>query len=146
MQRGLFAAPQARAAGEPLAARMRPRDLDDFVGQESVVGEGRPLRRMVERDEVPSMILWGPPGTGKTTLASIIASRTRRHFEQLSAVASGVADLRAAVAAAASRRELEGVATILLVALVFVWMRRKRQADTEDDDPLSTGSFWADSR
>ena len=128
MQRGLFAAPQARAAGEPLAARMRPRDLDDFVGQESVVGEGRPLRRMVERDEVPSMILWGPPGTGKTTLASIIASRTRRHFEQLSAVASGVADLRAAVAAAASRRELEGVATILFIDEIHRFNRAQQDA------------------
>src|SRR5438105_11047306 len=73
-----------RPAGEPLAARMRPRDLDDFVGQERVVGEGRPLRRMVERDEVPSLIFWGPPGSGKTTLASIIAQRTKRYFAQLS--------------------------------------------------------------
>ena len=128
VQRGLFAAPEARAAGEPLAARMRPRDLDDFVGQEHVVGEGRPLRRMVERDEVPSMILWGPPGSGKTTLASIIARRTKRAFVQLSAVSSGVADLRTAVADAGARRDLEGIATILFVDEIHRFNRAQQDA------------------
>jgi putative ATPase len=117
-----------RAAGEPLAARMRPRDLDDFVGQEGVVGAGRPLRRMVERDEVPSLILWGPPGSGKTTLASIIARRTRRHFTQLSAVAAGVADLRAAIADAEQRRDLEGAATILFVDEIHRFNRAQQDA------------------
>jgi putative ATPase len=107
---------------------MRPRELDDFVGQERVVGAGRPLRRMVERDEVPSMILWGPPGSGKTTLASIVAQRTQRRFVQLSAVSSGVADLRAAIAAAQEAREREGVATILFVDEIHRFNKAQQDA------------------
>jgi putative ATPase len=91
----------ANASREPLAARMRPRTLDEFVGQEQIVGPGRALRRAIETDAVPSMILWGPPGTGKTTLAQIIAGRTGAHFTALSAVSAGVADLRRVVADAA---------------------------------------------
>jgi putative ATPase len=83
---------------EPLAARMRPRSLDEFVGQDQIVGPGRALRRAIENDSVPSMILWGPPGTGKTTLAQIIAAQTGAHFTALSAVSAGVADLRRVVA------------------------------------------------
>jgi len=79
---------------EPLAARMRPTTLDEFVGQEHLVGLGRMLRRSVEIDRVPSMVLWGPPGSGKTTLAEVIASATQSRFVRLSAVSSGVADLR----------------------------------------------------
>ena len=86
---------------EPLAARMRPRTLDEFVGQAQIVGPGRALRRAIESDAVPSMILWGPPGTGKTTLAQIIAAQTGAHFTALSAVSAGVADLRRVVADAA---------------------------------------------
>ena len=82
---------------EPLAARMRPRTLDEFVGQQQIVGPGRALRRAIESDQVPSMILWGPPGTGKTTLAQIIAQQTGAHFAALSAVSAGVADLRRVV-------------------------------------------------
>jgi len=114
--RGASGAPVEPArTGSPLAARMRPRDLDEFVGQEDVVGPGQPLRLMVERDEVPSIVLWGPPGVGKTTLASVIASRTNRYFEQVSAVTSGVADLRKAVQDARERRRLTGRATILFI-------------------------------
>ncbi len=107
---------------------MRPRDLDEFVGQERVVGQGRPLRRMVERDEAPSMIFWGPPGTGKTTLAAIIARRTRRHFEQLSAVSSGVADLRRAVADAEERRRVAGTGTILFIDEIHRFNRAQQDA------------------
>ena len=99
----------------PLAARMRPRTLDEFIGQSEIVGEGKPLRLMVDRDEVPSIVLWGPPGTGKTTLASIIARRTQQHFEPVSAVSSGVADLRKAIAEAQERRKVAGRSTILFI-------------------------------
>ena len=76
---------------------MRPRTLDDFVGQERVLGPGKPLRQWIETDRVPSLVLWGPPGCGKTTLAQIIAQQTRSDFESLSAVLSGVKDIKEAV-------------------------------------------------
>ena len=79
----------------PLAARMRPRTLDEFVGQEEILGEGKLLRRAIQADKLfSSIILWGPPGTGKTTLAMVIANHTQSHFETLSAVLDGVARLR----------------------------------------------------
>ncbi len=109
-------AAEARAARQaPLAARMRPRDLDEFVGQEHLVGPGRVLHRAIEADEVPSMVLWGPPGSGKTTLARIIASLTSSHFEPVSAVASGVADLRRIVAEARDRLGMQTQRTILFI-------------------------------
>jgi len=99
----------------PLAARMRPRTLDEFVGQEHIVGPGHALRHAIEEDRIPSMILWGPPGSGKTTLARIIASLTGSHFENVSAVSSGVADLRRVVAEAAERLGETGQRTILFI-------------------------------
>src|SRR6266849_291218 len=81
-------------AGQPLAARMRPRDLDEFVGQEALVGPGRILRRAIDAGQLPAMVLWGPPGIGKTTLAAIAARRAKARFVPLSAVSSGVSDLR----------------------------------------------------
>ncbi len=87
----------------PLAARMRPRNFEEFVGQEHVIAPGRVLRRAIESDQLPSMVFWGPPGSGKTTLARIIASLTQSHFEPVSAVASGVADLRRVVSEARDR-------------------------------------------
>jgi putative ATPase len=81
----------------PLADRMRPRTLDDFVGQESILGPGRLLRRAIAADRVGNLILHGPPGVGKTTLARIIAGTTRAHFSSLNAVLAGVKDLRAEV-------------------------------------------------
>jgi putative ATPase len=99
----------------PLAARMRPRTLEEFVGQQHLVGEGRLLRRAIEEDRLPSMVFWGPPGSGKTTLARIIASMTASHFEPISAVASGVADLRRVVAEASARLGEHAKRTILFI-------------------------------
>jgi putative ATPase len=94
-------------APAPLAARMRPQTLAEYVGQQHIVGEGRALRRAIENDSVPSMILWGPPGTGKTTLAEVIARSTDSNFVAISAVSAGVADLRAVVAEARHARAWE---------------------------------------
>ena len=99
----------------PLAASMRPRDFIEFVGQEHLVGENRLLRKSIEADKLPSMIFWGPPGSGKTTLAFVIASVTRSYFTPLSAVTSGVADLRRAVEEARQRSKLTGQRTILFI-------------------------------
>jgi putative ATPase len=116
------------AAGPaPLAARMRPRSLDEFVGQEQIVGEGRALRRAIENDTVPSLILWGPPGTGKTTLAEIIANMTGAHFSSLSAVSAGVADLRRVVAEAQQRRAL-GKRTVLFVDEIHRFNKAQQDA------------------
>jgi len=99
----------------PLAARMRPRDFEEFVGQKHLVGEGRVLRKCIEADQLPSMIVWGPPGSGKTTLAFVIASVTRSHFSPLSAVNAGVADLRRIVDEAKHRLKLSGQRTVLFI-------------------------------
>jgi putative ATPase len=99
----------------PLAARMRPRTLDEFVGQEHILGPGRLLRRAIEADRLPSVILSGPPGTGKTTLAHVIADMTQAKFERLSGVESNVAEMRKVVASAANRLRTSGKKTILFV-------------------------------
>ncbi|MFW5951735.1 MAG: replication-associated recombination protein A [Gemmatimonadota bacterium] len=99
--------------GAPLAARMRPRTLDEFVGQESVLGPGRALRELIEKDEVGSLILWGPPGTGKTTIARIIAERTDATFVPFSAVTEGVPRVRAIIKEAKARQRATGRRTIL---------------------------------
>ncbi len=99
----------------PLAERMRPATFDEFVGQEHILGADRVLRRAIEIDRVPSILFWGPPGSGKTTLARLIATVTRAHFEPVSAVSAGVADLRKAVAGARERQALYQQSTILFV-------------------------------
>src|SRR3989454_6226197 len=101
--------------GQPLAARMRPRDLDEFVGQTHLVGKGRVLRRAMDAGQLPSMILWGPPGTGKTTLAAIGANRANARFVHISAVASGVAELRKLIDESRKLRQLTGQRTVLFI-------------------------------
>jgi len=113
----------------PLAARMRPRTLDEFVGQEHIVGPGKLLRRAIEADRLfSSIILWGPPGTGKTTLAMVIANQTKSHFETLSAVLAGKAELRDVIDAALERRRLYQKKTILFVDEVHRWNKAQQDA------------------
>jgi putative ATPase len=100
---------------QPLAARMRPRDLGEFVGQPHILGPGQLLRRAIEADRIQSLIFYGPPGTGKTSLAQIIARQTRSKFERLSGVESNVADMRRVLALAANRLENKGQSTILFI-------------------------------
>ncbi len=119
----------SRAAGQaPLAARMRPQTLDEFVGQEHLVGEGRLLRKAIEADEVPSMVLWGPPGSGKTTLARIMAGITKSQFEPISAVAAGVADLRRIVAEAKDRLGMHSGRTILFIDEIHRFNKAQQDA------------------
>ncbi len=99
----------------PLAARMRPLNFDEYVGQEHLIGKGRALRTSIEADRLPSMVLWGPPGSGKTTLARIIASQTRASFRQVSAVASGVAELRQVINEARELRGMYRRGTVLFI-------------------------------
>ena len=112
----------------PLAARMRPRTLDEFVGQEHIVGEGRLLRRAIQADQLTSVIFWGPPGTGKTTLAMIIANTTKSHFAAISAVMAGVADIRRLIDDAKERRNLYGQRTIVLVDEIHRFNKAQQDA------------------
>ena len=119
----LFADPRA----QPLAARMRPRSLDEFVGQQHLLGAGRPLRIQVERGTVSSMVLWGPPGTGKTTLARLVARYTDREFVPFSAVTEGVPRVREIVAEAERRRQL-GRGTILFADEIHRFNKAQQDA------------------
>ena len=109
----LFGAPQIQH--EPLAARMRPRTLDEYIGQDHIVGKGRLLRRAIAADQLTSVIFYGPPGSGKTTLARVIANHTKSNFITLNAVLTGVADIRKAIADAEGQRKLYSKKTILFV-------------------------------
>ncbi|HJX04139.1 MAG TPA: replication-associated recombination protein A [Dehalococcoidia bacterium] len=112
----------------PLAARMRPSNFNEFVGQEHLVGSGRVLRKCIDADQIPSMILWGPPGSGKTTLANVIASVTKSHFTRISAVSAGVADLRQAIEEAAKRLKSSGQRSILFIDEIHRFSKAQQDA------------------
>lgn len=133
----LFDAAEAenRLRAAPLAARMRPQNLAEFVGQEHFLGEGRLLRRLLEADRIGSAIFYGPPGTGKTTLASLLASESRRHFVQLSAVTSGVKDVRSVLDSARDRLAAAGEQTLLFIDEIHRFNKSQQDAllgDVED--------------
>jgi len=100
---------------KPLADRMRPNSLDEVLGQDHLIGPGKPLRTLIEGDQIPSMIFWGPPGSGKTTLARVIATLSKSKFVALSAVMSGVNDIRLAVRAAEADEKYHNTRTILFI-------------------------------
>ena len=115
------------AASSPLADRMRPQSLDEVIGQGHLLDPGKPLRVAIERDQVPSMILWGPPGVGKTTLARIIARMTQSDFIPFSAVLSGIKEIKEIMAAAAKSRRL-GRRTILFVDEIHRFNKAQQDA------------------
>jgi putative ATPase len=121
-------APPESRPNAPLAERVRPRTLDELLGQDEVIGPGKPLRRAIEGDHVRSLILWGPPGSGKTTLAQIIQHLTKAHFEAMSAVLSGVKELREALAAAETRRKREGRRTVLFIDEIHRYNKAQQDA------------------
>ena len=123
-----YHAQKAAESGRPLAERMRPTNLDEFVGQSHVVGEGALIRNAIEQDRIFSMILWGPPGCGKTTLARIIAAETRSHFVHFSAVLSGVKEIRAVIAEAQNQQKLYRKQTILFVDEIHRFNKAQQDA------------------
>src|SRR5256714_1437980 len=119
--------PTGPPAGGPLADRMRPQNLDEVLGQGHLLDPGKPLRTAIERDQVPSMILWGPPGVGKTTLAQIVAKMTRSDFMPFSAVLSGIKEIKEIMAAAEKAKRL-GRRTILFIDEIHRFNKAQQDA------------------
>jgi len=122
------ATPETIDPSAPLAERMRPRTLDDIVGQDTLLAKGRPLRQAIEQDRLRSIILWGPPGTGKTTLARVIANATQAHFIAFSAVLSGIKEIREVMAEAEQARRRSGSRTILFIDEIHRFNKAQQDA------------------
>src|SRR6202040_2356211 len=118
----------AKSAPSPLAERMRPRTFDEFVGQEELLAPGRPLREAIESDRLQSLILWGPPGTGKTTLARIIADMTKSRFVSFSAVLAGIKEIRDVMAEAERLRRSTGRRTIVFIDEIHRFNKSQQDA------------------
>ena len=112
----------------PLAVRMRPRTLDELAGQDQLRAPGAPLRQLIEGDQSMSLLLWGPPGTGKTTIAAIVSQQTRRRFVEVSAVAAGVKEVRAAIDGARAELARGGQETVLFVDEVHRFSKSQQDA------------------
>lgn len=125
---GSLAGADAVHKGAPLAVRMRPRTLDEIVGQDQLLGEGAPLRQLVENDQPMALVLWGPPGSGKTTIAYVVSRATQRHFVELSAVTAGVKDVRAVIDAARTALVRTDTGTVLFVDEVHRFSKTQQDA------------------
>lgn len=128
---------------EPLAVRMRPRTLDGFIGQEHILGPGKLLRRLIESDKIASLILYGPPGCGKTTLALIISDATKSYFERINAASNNVADMRRIIDQAKKREHLSGKRTILLIDEIHRFNKAQQDVlmpDVEAGNPVLIGT------